>query len=161
MAYAGCAVNRRRGRIVVCATGEATELGQIERLAAGAFFAGRPFGGDVDRRLRSRRWRSRSSCSCSRCARSGSRPWRLPPNPWLLWSAIGSAALEAAAVYVPALQGPLATNALGPAEATVTLVLALVPFAVLEAPGVSDRAAPAATATSRLADCPAKVLRYQ
>ncbi|HSB39057.1 MAG TPA: HAD-IC family P-type ATPase, partial [Gaiellaceae bacterium] len=36
MAYAGCAVNRGRGRIVVCATGETTELGQIERLAAGA-----------------------------------------------------------------------------------------------------------------------------
>jgi Ca2+-transporting ATPase len=34
MAYAGCAVNRGRGRIVVCATGETTELGQIERLAA-------------------------------------------------------------------------------------------------------------------------------
>ena len=36
MAYAGCAVTRGRGRIVVCATGEQTELGQIERLAAGA-----------------------------------------------------------------------------------------------------------------------------
>ncbi|HET7807118.1 MAG TPA: HAD-IC family P-type ATPase, partial [Gaiellaceae bacterium] len=36
MAYAGCAVTRGRGRIVVCATGETTELGQIERLAAGA-----------------------------------------------------------------------------------------------------------------------------
>lgn len=59
--------------------------------------------------------------------------WRLPPNRWLLWSAIGSAALVGAAVYVSGLQGPLATNALGPAEATVTLVLALVPFAVLEA----------------------------
>jgi magnesium-transporting ATPase (P-type) len=36
MAYAGTAVTRGRGRIVVCGTGAATELGQIESLAAGA-----------------------------------------------------------------------------------------------------------------------------
>ena len=34
MVYAGSAVTRGRGRALVCATGAATELGQIEALAA-------------------------------------------------------------------------------------------------------------------------------
>ena len=81
--------------------------------------------------------------------------WRLRRNRWLLWSAIGSTALVVATVYVPALQGPFATHALGPAEAAVTFLLALVPFVALEAAkgaravtAVSDRAARAGRATS-------------
>ena len=37
------------------------------------------------------------------------------------------------AVYVPALHGPFGTASLGPAEAAVVLLLALVPAAVAEA----------------------------
>ena len=36
MVYAGSAVTRGRGRVLVCATGPETEIGQIEALAAGA-----------------------------------------------------------------------------------------------------------------------------
>jgi P-type Ca2+ transporter type 2C len=59
--------------------------------------------------------------------------WELPLNRWLAWSVAGSAALVVAAVYVPQLHGPLATVALGAAEAVVCGILALVPLAVVEA----------------------------
>jgi hypothetical protein len=76
--------------------------------------------------------------------------WRLPANRWLLWSSLGSAALVVAAVYVPALQGPLATHALGPAEAAVTSVLALVPFVALEGTKLLARPRPSAAEQGEL-----------
>ena len=47
MVYAGSAVTRGRGRVLVCATGAATELGRIEELASGA----RPPATPLARRL--------------------------------------------------------------------------------------------------------------
>jgi P-type Ca2+ transporter type 2C len=105
----------------------------VGAVTAAAFFAGRAFGGDVDQTM------AFATLAFSELAlvfamRSRSvQAWRLPPNRWLLWSALGSAALVVATVYLPALQGPLATRALGPGEAVLTFVLALVPFVALEA----------------------------
>ncbi len=59
--------------------------------------------------------------------------WRLPRNPWLLWSVAASAAVVAATVYLPATHEALATVALGPREALAAAALALVPFALVEA----------------------------
>ncbi|HSB38982.1 MAG TPA: HAD-IC family P-type ATPase, partial [Gaiellaceae bacterium] len=102
-------------------------------VTAAAFFAGRAFGGDVDQTMAFATLALSELVLVFAMRSRRVQAWRLPPNRWLLWSAIGSAALVAAAVYVPALQGPLATHALGPAQAAVAVVLALVPFVVLEA----------------------------
>ena len=75
MVYAGSAVTRGRGRVLVCATGAATQLGDIERLTAAA----RPPATPLERRCRA--WRGRWSSSASpsppswpaRCSSAASR----------------------------------------------------------------------------------------
>ena len=102
-------------------------------VTAAAFFAGRAFGGDVDQTMAFATLALSELALVFAMRSRRVHAWRLQRNRSLLWSAIGSAALVVAAVYVPALQGPLATHALGPTEAAVTFALALVPFTALEA----------------------------
>ena len=101
-------------------------------VTAAAFFAGRASGGDVDQTMAFATLALSELALVFAMRSRRVHAWGLPRNRWLLWSTIGSAALVVAAVYIPALQGPLATDALGPPEAAVTLALALVPFAALE-----------------------------
>jgi Ca2+-transporting ATPase len=97
-----------------------------------AFLAGRAFGGGVAQTM------SFATLALSELAlvfamRSPSLPaWRLPPNRSLSWSVIGSVAVVAGAVYLPAAHEPLATTALGPREALIVLGLAVAPFALVE-----------------------------
>ena len=119
----------------------------VGAVTAAAFFAGRAFGGDVDQTMAFATLALSELALVFAMRSRRVHAWRLRRNRWLLWSAIGSAALVVAAVYVPALQGPLATRALGPAEAAVTFLLALVPFVVLEA--VKALARPQASAAEQ------------
>jgi Ca2+-transporting ATPase len=59
--------------------------------------------------------------------------WRLPRNAYLLASVALSAVVVALAVYVPALQEPFGTAALGAGDAAIVVALALVPAAFAEA----------------------------
>ena len=58
--------------------------------------------------------------------------WQLPRNPWLVWSVLGSTALVVFLVYLPQAHAAFATHSLGVVAAAVSVVLALLPFAVLE-----------------------------
>jgi Ca2+-transporting ATPase len=59
--------------------------------------------------------------------------WRLPRNAYLLASVALSTVVVALAVYVPALQDPFSTAALGAWDAAIVVALALVPAAFAEA----------------------------
>jgi Ca2+-transporting ATPase len=58
--------------------------------------------------------------------------WQAPPNRYLAGSVVLSAALVLVCVYVPALNGPLGTVPLGAAQLTTAVILALLPFLVVE-----------------------------
>jgi Ca2+-transporting ATPase len=65
--------------------------------------------------------------------RSPIRPfWEAPRNRYLLASVVLSAALVVLAVYVPGLNGPLATVPLDAMQATIVLALSAVPFVLVE-----------------------------
>ena len=112
----------------------------VGAVTAAAFFAGRGFGGDVDQTMAFATLALSELALVFAMRSPRVAAWRLPRNSWLLWSAIGSTALVAAAVYLPALQGPLATHSLDAAEAAVAAGLALVPFALAEAAKALARA---------------------
>jgi calcium-translocating P-type ATPase len=59
--------------------------------------------------------------------------WRLARNRWLVSSVVASAALVAAAIYVPSTHEALSTVSLAPTEALVALALSLLPFTLVEA----------------------------
>ena len=59
--------------------------------------------------------------------------WHLPRNAYLLASVALSTVVVALAVYVPALQEPFGTTALGAGDAAIVVALALVPTAFAEA----------------------------
>jgi len=65
--------------------------------------------------------------------------WEAPRNPYLAWSVAGSAALVLLALYVPALNEPLGTVALGPSELGLVSALAALPFLCVEAGKASLR----------------------
>ena len=82
--------------------------------------------------------------------------WRLPRNGWLLASAIASAALVAAVVYLPLAQEPFQTVSLGLGPAAVVVGLALAPFVLVElakalarAPRANTEVAPLETGARR------------
>ncbi len=112
----------------------------VGAVTAAAFFAGRAFGGDVDQTMAFTTLALSELALVFAMRSPRVAAWRLPRNSWLLWSAIGSTALVAAAIYVPALQGPLATHSLDAAEAAVAAGLALVPFVLAEAAKALARA---------------------
>jgi Ca2+-transporting ATPase len=58
--------------------------------------------------------------------------WRLPRNRHLELAVLGSLAVLLATVYVPVLQGPFGTVALGAAELAIVVPLALVPALAVE-----------------------------
>jgi Ca2+-transporting ATPase len=58
--------------------------------------------------------------------------WQIPRNGWLFVSVAASVLLVGLAVYLPLAHAPLGTTALNGTEATVVLLLALVPFTVVE-----------------------------
>jgi heme A synthase len=58
--------------------------------------------------------------------------WHAPRNRWLNRSVLASAAVVAAAVYLPGLSSAFAAVPLDPAAAAIVLALALVPLAVVE-----------------------------
>jgi calcium-translocating P-type ATPase len=65
--------------------------------------------------------------------RSPVRPaWEAPRNVYLLGSVVLSAAIVVGALYLPVLNEPLGTVALGAAEVGVVIMLALVPFLCVE-----------------------------
>ena len=64
---------------------------------------------------------------------TGVPAWRLPRNPWLTASAIGSALVVAAAVYLPQAHDAFSTVALDVWQALVVLALAVIPLAGFEA----------------------------
>ena len=59
--------------------------------------------------------------------------WRGPRNPVLVASVLASAALLALTVYLPPLQAPFGTEALGAVELAVVVALAAAPTALVEA----------------------------
>jgi Ca2+-transporting ATPase len=61
-----------------------------------------------------------------------SAAWHAPRNPYLAGSVVLSAAIVLATLYLPVLNGPLGTVALGLPELAVVAALALVPFACVE-----------------------------
>ena len=61
-----------------------------------------------------------------------SAAWHAPRNGYLAGSVVLSAAIVMAALYLPALNEPLGTVALGPTELAGATALALVPFACVE-----------------------------
>jgi len=82
--------------------------------------------------------------------------WRLPRNGWLLASAIASAALVAAVVYLPVAHEPFQTVSLGLGPAAVVVGLALAPFVLVElakalarAPRANTEVAPLETGAQR------------
>jgi calcium-translocating P-type ATPase len=102
-------------------------------VTAGSFFAGRAFGGDVEQTMAFVTLALSELVLVFAIRSPHTHAWRLPRNLWLTWSTLASAALVAAAVYVPVAHEPLSTHALGPREALVALVLAVIPFAGAEA----------------------------
>jgi calcium-translocating P-type ATPase len=113
----------------------------------GAFAAGRAFGGDVAQTT------AFATLSLSELAlvfamrSQQTHAWRLPRNPWLFWSVIGSAALVGAVVYLPWAHAPFSTHSLGGYEAIVCATLAVVPLLVVEVgKAVVARGSRAATA---------------
>jgi calcium-translocating P-type ATPase len=97
-----------------------------------AFAAGRAFGGDVAQTM------AFATLALSELAlvfaiRSPQvQAWQLARNAWLFWSAVGSATLVGAVVYLPWAHGAFATHSLGAFEAIVSAALALVPLVVVE-----------------------------
>jgi magnesium-transporting ATPase (P-type) len=66
--------------------------------------------------------------------RSPIRPaWRAPRNPYLVGSVVLSAAVVAACIYGSALNDAIGTVPLGGVELGVVVLLAVVPFAAVEA----------------------------
>jgi magnesium-transporting ATPase (P-type) len=59
--------------------------------------------------------------------------WEAPRNPYLVGSVVLSAAIVAITLYVPVLNEPLGTVALGAQELGIVVVLSLVPFLCVEA----------------------------
>ena len=111
-------------------------LGAIGLLVASAAFAsfaaGRAFGGDVAQTMAFVTL-ALSELSLVFAIRSPRlHAWRLPRNSWLTWSVLGSTLLIGTVVYLPWAHAPFATGGLDPYEATVSLVLALVPLLVVE-----------------------------
>jgi Ca2+-transporting ATPase len=112
----------------------------VGAVTAAAFFAGRAFGGDVDQTMAFATLALSELALVFAMRSPRVAAWRLPRNAWLLWSTIGSATLVAAAIYIPALHGPLATHSLDVAQAAVAAGLALVPFVLAEAAKALARA---------------------
>jgi P-type Ca2+ transporter type 2C len=67
------------------------------------------------------------------CRSVGVPAWRLPANPYLAGGVITSLALLVASVYVEALHTPFGTVSLSLSEFAITVGLAVLPFATLEA----------------------------
>jgi Ca2+-transporting ATPase len=121
-------------------------LGLVGLLVGGStlasFLAGRAFGGGVAQTMAFATLALSELALVFALRSPREHAWRLPRNDWLLASALGSAVLVAAAVYLPVLQGPLATEPLGASPALVAGALALVPLLAIElAKGLAGRRA--------------------
>jgi Ca2+-transporting ATPase len=97
-----------------------------------AFAAGRAFGGGTSQTMAFATLALSELALVFAIRSPYAHAWQLPRNPWLLWSAAGSAALVVAAVYLPFMHEPFATVSLGIREATVAVALALAPLVAIE-----------------------------
>jgi magnesium-transporting ATPase (P-type) len=66
------------------------------------------------------------------CRSATEPPWRLPSNRYLLGAVAASASALAAIIYLPFLQAPFSTSALGPLEVAGVLACAALPAAAAE-----------------------------
>jgi calcium-translocating P-type ATPase len=106
--------------------------GAVGAVTLAAFASGRAFGGGVAQTMAFATLALSELVLVFGIRSPQTAAWRLPRNPWLVWSALGSAALVLALVYVPAAHEAFSTVALGAPELIVVLVLAAAPLVVLE-----------------------------
>jgi P-type Ca2+ transporter type 2C len=101
-------------------------------VALAAFLIGRG-GGEVQAQTMAFVTLALSELALVFSLRSPVRPaWKAPRNPYLLASVVLSAVLVGFALYLPALNQPLGTVALGPADLGLAVLLAVAPFACVE-----------------------------
>ena len=125
----------RRARLFPTSAWAALVLvgGLVALVALAAFLVGRSEG-DVEARTMAFVTVAIAELALVFSIRSSSRPaWDAPRNLRLVASVIVSAALVGIAVYLPALNEPLGTVPLDAPELGLAAVLALVPFASVEA----------------------------
>jgi P-type Ca2+ transporter type 2C len=112
-----------------------------------AFGAGRAFGDDTARTMAFATLALSELALVFALRSPQAHAWQLPRNDWLVASAVASAAVVAAVIYLPAAHGLFASVALGASETLVVLGLALVPLALAEAAkALARRHVPQATA---------------
>jgi Ca2+-transporting ATPase len=100
--------------------------------ALSAFMAGKAFGGGREQTMAFATLALSELALVFGMRSSSASAWRLPANRWLSWSALSSAGLVIAIVYLPAAHDPFATVSLPVVEALVVAALAALPLFAVE-----------------------------
>jgi Ca2+-transporting ATPase len=97
-----------------------------------AFAIGRAMGGDVAQTMAFATLALAELVIVFSIRSPETHAWRLPRNRWLLWSVAASALLVGVVVYAPWTRAAFATRPLDGLQAALCVVLALVPFVLVE-----------------------------